>query len=459
MKEKSLSGNIVLNAIKTFMSIGFPLISFPYISRILQVENIGKVNFVISIINYYSLVATLGLTSYAIREGSIVRNDIKKRSHLFDELFSLNVITTIVAYILLGISLVWIPSFQEYRSLLLIYSLTMLFNAIGVGWACSVFEDYLFITVRSIIFQFLALVMMFLFIHKQEDYYKYTWIMVFQVAGTGVSNLLHVSKVHRFKFTTKIDLKKHIKPVLTLFATEIATTIYVSSDTTVIGFLAGDYYNGLYAVSTKIYRVAKQMLAAILQVAIPRLSNYYNNGNMKDFEDVIQEVGEMLILVLMPIVVGIFYCAKPIIILLSGIEYTEAYVSLQILSISLVFAIIAWFLSQCVIVPKKMESLIHKQLAKVKPEKREQFEQRHSRELILYDAAARYLKELKDSGEGITPKAWQREIDQLTAGKQTDTLAMKSMREDLKAVERLRKTAEQLSRQERDKSHDREPER
>ena len=102
---------------------------------------------------------------------------------------------------------------------------------------------------------------------------------------------------------------------------------------------------------------------------------------------------------------------------------------------------------------------IHKQLAKVKPEKREQFEQRHSRELILYDAAARYLKELKDSGEAITPKAWQLEIDQLAAGKQTDTLAMKSMREDLKAVERLRKTAEQLSRQEQDKSHDREPER
>ena len=102
---------------------------------------------------------------------------------------------------------------------------------------------------------------------------------------------------------------------------------------------------------------------------------------------------------------------------------------------------------------------IHKQFAKVKPEKREQFEQRHSRELILYDAAPRYLKELKDNGEAITPKAWQREIDQLAAGKPTDTLAMKSMREDLKAVERLRKTAGQLSRQERDKSHDREPER
>ena len=99
------------------------------------------------------------------------------------------------------------------------------------------------------------------------------------------------------------------------------------------------------------------------------------------------------------------------------------------------------------------------QLARVKPEKRELFEQRHSRELILYDAAARYLKELKDSGEEITPKAWQREIDLLTAQKQVDTIDMKAMREELKAVERLRKAADQLARQERDKPHDRGPER
>ena len=102
---------------------------------------------------------------------------------------------------------------------------------------------------------------------------------------------------------------------------------------------------------------------------------------------------------------------------------------------------------------------VHKQLAKVKPEKRELFEQRHSRELILYDAAARYLKELKDSGEEITPKAWQREIDLLTAQKQVDTIDMKAMREELKAVERLRKAADQLARQERDKPRDRGPER
>ena len=102
---------------------------------------------------------------------------------------------------------------------------------------------------------------------------------------------------------------------------------------------------------------------------------------------------------------------------------------------------------------------VHKQLARVKPEKRELFEQRHSRELILYDAAARYLKELKASGEEITPKEWRREIDLLTAQKQVDSIDMKAMREELKAVERLRKAADQLARQERDKPRDRGPER
>lgn len=100
-----------------------------------------------------------------------------------------------------------------------------------------------------------------------------------------------------------------------------------------------------------------------------------------------------------------------------------------------------------------------RQLAKVKTEKWKLFEQCCSWELILYDAAARYLKELKDSGEKLTPKAWQREIDLLTAQKQVDTIDMKAMREELKAVERLRKAADQLARQERDKSRDRGPER
>ena len=102
---------------------------------------------------------------------------------------------------------------------------------------------------------------------------------------------------------------------------------------------------------------------------------------------------------------------------------------------------------------------VRKQLDKVKPAKRELFEQRHSRELLLYEAAARYLKELKDSGEEITPKAWEREIDKLIATKDVKYMDMRAMREELKAVERLKKAADRLARQEQEQTKDRGPER
>lgn len=360
MKQKSLSSNVILNMIKTFTTIGFPLITFPYVSRILQVENLGKVNFSISIISYFSLIATLGINSYAIREGAIVRNNTKERTKLFNEIFSLNIITTIIAYIMLIISIYLIGSLREFKELIYIYSITMFFNTIGVGWACSVFEDYLYITIRSIVIQIISLIMIFVLIRNGKDYYMYLWIMTVQIVGANILNFIHISKKHKFKFTFKINLKKHIKSVLTLFATEIATTIYVSSDTTIIGLLVGNYYNGLYAVSSKIYRVMKQMLASILQVAIPRLSHYYNNGEIIKFEETLNEISSTLIVVLMPIVTGMFFCSKPIIVMLSGKEYESAYISLRILSISLIFAIIAWFLSQCVLIPKKEEKLMLK---------------------------------------------------------------------------------------------------
>ena len=103
---------------------------------------------------------------------------------------------------------------------------------------------------------------------------------------------------------------------------------------------------------------------------------------------------------------------------------------------------------------------VHKQLARVKPEKRELFEQRHSRELILYDAAARYLKELKGQRRGNHPEgmaAGDRPADRPES--RWTRIDMKAMREELKAVERLRKAADQLARQERDKPRDRGPER
>ena len=99
MKNKSIKLNALLNIIKTCMSIIFPLITFPYVSRILGVENLGKINYGLSIISYFSLIAALGINVYAIREGSKIKNNKAKINQFINEVFALNIITMSISYV------------------------------------------------------------------------------------------------------------------------------------------------------------------------------------------------------------------------------------------------------------------------------------------------------------------------------------------------------------------------
>lgn len=101
MKEKSIKINAVLNVMKTVLSLVFPLITFPYITRVLQVNAIGKYDFSVSVISYFSLIAALGITTYAVREGTKYRGDQEKNESVRKRDFSINLYATIVSYILL----------------------------------------------------------------------------------------------------------------------------------------------------------------------------------------------------------------------------------------------------------------------------------------------------------------------------------------------------------------------
>lgn len=127
IKERNVGINAILNIIKTISNILFPLITFPYISRILQPENIGKLNFATAFISYFSLIASLGIITYAIRECSAVRENKKELEKLSSQIFSINCCTTIVAYISMFIVLVLFREFDSYRSLIIIHSLTIVF--------------------------------------------------------------------------------------------------------------------------------------------------------------------------------------------------------------------------------------------------------------------------------------------------------------------------------------------
>lgn len=359
-KQKSLEANMALNAIKGIMSLLFPLISFPYASRVLGVNNMGRYNFANSVISYFVLLAGLGISTYAIREGARVRDDKNEINKLANELFSINIVSTIISYAVLILLVFLVTKFYEYRGLLLILSFQVVFKTIGIEWIYSIYEDYLYITIRSIIFQLLSIIALFLFVKKASDLNLYALITVTASGGSNIINYFHARKYCRVSFTFKIDWKRHIKPIIILFAMSATTTIYVSSDTTILGFLSGDYFVGIYSVSTKVYSIVKSLLSAILTVSIPRLSMLLGEKDLHQFNSVASSIFKTLLTFMIPSMLGIILLRNEIIFLISGAEYSSAQSSLTILAVALVACLGAWFWGQCILVPYKEETFILK---------------------------------------------------------------------------------------------------
>ena len=155
MQTKSIKINAILNVIKTCSTIFFPLITYPYVFRVLMPDNIGKVNFSNSFISYFSLIAGLGIGTYAIRECAKVRDNKERLNNFSSQIFSINIFTTFIAYLLLFFALVFFRKLDNYRVLILLYGSTIVFTTLGADWINTAMEDFFYITIRTILFQIL----------------------------------------------------------------------------------------------------------------------------------------------------------------------------------------------------------------------------------------------------------------------------------------------------------------
>ena len=134
MKQKSLGLNGILNGLRSALNLLFPLVTFPYIARVLSVKGIGIYNFSSTYVGYFVLIAGLGISTYAVREGAKYRNDRKKISNFVSQIFSINIISTLLAYAFLLISILVFDNLNKYVSCILIFSLQIFFTTIGAEW-------------------------------------------------------------------------------------------------------------------------------------------------------------------------------------------------------------------------------------------------------------------------------------------------------------------------------------
>lgn len=358
MNNKSIGKNAILNLIRVIFSLLFPLITFPYISRTIGPEGYGKVNYCISIVSYFTLIATFGITDYASREGARVRNDLNKLETLCNQIFSINLFIVLITFLVYFTFIFLMPGLEKYRVLLIIEGIQIIIVPFTIEWFYTIFEDFLYITVRSIVVQLISLLLLLGFVKNSSDYYIYALILVLSSSGAGIFNFIHSRKILKIKFTKKMDIKRHIKPMLILLGHSIALSIYVSSDTTMLGVFCGDYEVGIYSAASKIYLIIKQLLNAITIVAVPRLSNYVGNNDEVGYQILSNKLMKYLFAFSCPCVVGIACLNTQIMVVIGGTEYIKAGTPLFILSFALLFAVFACFLTQGFLLPRKLEKYI-----------------------------------------------------------------------------------------------------
>lgn len=358
MVIKSLKINSIINIIKTILGLIFPLITFPYASRILGVENIGKLNYANSIVNYFVLFAGLGISTYAIREGAKIRDESEKINQFASEIIIINTISTVTVGLIL-IVVTFLPGLKEYQNLLLLYGTTIIFNLIGINWLFNIFEDYLYITLRTVLFQIVSLILLFLLVKNKEDYMLYAAITVLSNVGSNVYNMIYGRRyISLFGKRKRYNLRQHLKPIFIIFGMSVASTIYLNMDMTMIGAIRGDKEVGIYTAATKISRIIGQLITSACAVLIPRLSYYIEKKELTRYRELIFDSINYILFLSIPSSIGLGLLAPEIIKIFSGTEFMDAVVTMRILCPNIVFSVLNGFLAYQIFMPMKKEKEI-----------------------------------------------------------------------------------------------------
>lgn len=362
MKKSSVKTNTILNALRMVLTVLVPLITFPYVSRVFLTEGNGQLNFALSVTQIFTLFASLGIYTYGVREGSIVRNSREKFSKLAQELLCINIASTIVAYIVfLGLVFFYKP-FEHYKLLLLIDSLIIGFTALGLDWVYGVYEEYKYITIRQIVVQIFVLISLFVFIKEPEDIYLWAILTVISTVGANIFNVIYAKRYIDFwPFNwSSLLLSKHLKSIVVLFATQLAGNVYSNIAIILLGILATDHNTGLYSAAVKVNVIMITFFLAMNPVFMPTIVELLQKRQLDNYFAFFKSVLRNLLVFVVPSVIGIELLADEIILLLAGNAFIEAAITLRLLAPVIMLTTLTGLLYYNFFVPRHLENTVLK---------------------------------------------------------------------------------------------------
>lgn len=354
-KKKSIVLNAFLSILNSLMSILFPIITFPYITKIFTVECLGQFNFAKNFVDIFCIFAFFGIPTYAIREGAKVRNNQKRIEQLLSELFSIGLAISLIVSSITILLAIFIPFLNSYLYLIFIFVLIIPLKMIGQEWIYYIYEDFKIISFISIGANILSIILMLLFVKTADDVYKYAIILVLATGGANILLFILARKYCKISVTFATNLKKHIKPILILFSTYVSIIIYNKTDLALLGVMCTDYDVGIYSVSSKIYTMVKTCLLALTGVLQARAVIYISENNNSKIKEFLDNCFNMMLTILVPGILGLIFASHDIIEVISSPDYLNASNSLIILSFALFFSLFSTMQSSCILIPNKNE--------------------------------------------------------------------------------------------------------
>ncbi len=331
MKSKqSVTKNYIYNLLYQILVLILPLITTPYISRVLGAENIGIYSYTISIATYFVLFGSLGIALYGQREIAYNQKNKKKYSVIFREIVILRIITMSISVLIFYFIFVNGNQYQIYYKIL---TLEIIGNCIDISWFFQGLEEFKKTVIRNIIIKLISVLCIFIFIKNQNDLYLYFLIYVFSTLIGNGSLWLYLPK-----FLGKVELKelnifRHLKPTISLFIPQIAIQIYTLLDRTMVGAIISDKSEvGYYDQGQKIVKMLLAVITSMGTVMLPRIANTFATGDRNMVKNYMNKSFNLVFALAFPLIFGIIAVSKAFVPVFFGPGYDKVAILMSVIS-------------------------------------------------------------------------------------------------------------------------------
>lgn len=321
---KSISKNAIFKAMLNLFNIILPILVIPLVTRSVGKELYGYMGYGDSLTAYFLIFASFGIYQYGLREISKVRDDNIKLRQTFTSLFVFTSVTNIVASAAYMIFVAIFYKNEPYLYTCIIMGFNLVFNLFYVEWVNEALENYDFIAIKTMVVRIIYSALILLFIRNQEDYLFYLYLVIGFNFINNIISFVYVKRRLSFDFSN-LEFLRHVKPMLYVVILSNTGVLYTQLDKVMLkDSIGGTTAVGYYYMAQRIMIIINTLLLTVIQVTMPRLSNYLGNESKGEYLILLKKVIKIYFLLLFPASIGLLCLSKEAIYIFGGAEFLGA---------------------------------------------------------------------------------------------------------------------------------------